>query len=303
MTYSPDVVAVEAAEPESPSVISPRLLLGCENDAVNTELLRRFEVTHILNVSDEVREVKSSSIRFKRICIQDRPHEPLHTTFQEASRFISEGLAKGVVLVHCHAGVSRSSTIIIAHLMLSGRLSLREAYTRVKQARPIIEPNTGFLNQLRHLEVRIHGAVLTNERLTPNDLGKRFHMTWADDLNEAVDRVLEDPAEFPMVVDKAYAALADMDVAEQEAVVRQAMQKHFERHSSKHAADGRAREVFASILVAASKKGKGAREGIQLAMDLFGQTDAMNEFAIDVPLAPKYFAELSSALVGPTADP
>lgn len=56
---------------------------------------------------------------------------------------------KGVVLVHCNAGVSRSSSIAIGYLMQREGLSFEDAYSQVKVARPSIHPNRGFYQQLQ----------------------------------------------------------------------------------------------------------------------------------------------------------
>lgn len=56
---------------------------------------------------------------------------------------------EGVVLVHCNAGVSRSSSIAIGYLMWREELSFEDAYSQVKMARPSIHPNRGFHQQLQ----------------------------------------------------------------------------------------------------------------------------------------------------------
>uniref|UniRef100_A0A8C8ZKE6 Dual specificity phosphatase 19 n=1 Tax=Prolemur simus TaxID=1328070 RepID=A0A8C8ZKE6_PROSS len=55
----------------------------------------------------------------------------------------------GVVLVHCNAGVSRAAAIVIGFLMNSEETSFTSAFSSVKNARPSICPNSGFMEQLR----------------------------------------------------------------------------------------------------------------------------------------------------------
>jgi protein-tyrosine phosphatase len=52
------------------------------------------------------------------------------------------------ILFHCFAGISRSSTAAIAYLMAVENISLQEAYQMVKNKRPIIQPNEGFIKAL-----------------------------------------------------------------------------------------------------------------------------------------------------------
>lgn len=55
-------------------------------------------------------------------------------------------------LVHCAYGMSRSVAVAMAHLMVSGGLTLDEAGALVLDARPGAHPNEGFLQQLALLD-------------------------------------------------------------------------------------------------------------------------------------------------------
>lgn len=53
------------------------------------------------------------------------------------------------MLVHCAAGISRCSTILISYLMKKYDLTYDEAFKKVKARRSCIQPNSGFEKQLK----------------------------------------------------------------------------------------------------------------------------------------------------------
>jgi dual specificity phosphatase 12 len=79
------------------------------------------------------------------IDVLDMPYINLMCHFGEAIAYIKEGIAKGGgVFVHCYAGISRSSSCVIAYLMSEHKMSFYEAMSYVRKKRPIIYPNIGF---------------------------------------------------------------------------------------------------------------------------------------------------------------
>lgn len=54
-----------------------------------------------------------------------------------------------------NAGISRSSTAVIAYLMHNFEMTLSNALQLVREARPAAKPNEGFLNQLRDYEQKL----------------------------------------------------------------------------------------------------------------------------------------------------
>lgn len=53
------------------------------------------------------------------------------------------------MLVHCYAGVSRSSSFVIAYLINKYLMTYDDAKDKVKKRRPCIQPGDGFIHQLR----------------------------------------------------------------------------------------------------------------------------------------------------------
>ena len=51
--------------------------------------------------------------------------------------------------MHCQAGVSRSVSLVIAYLIRKERISYEVAYEKVRERRPVANPNKGFVKQLK----------------------------------------------------------------------------------------------------------------------------------------------------------
>ena len=142
--------------------ILDRLYLSSEDVALDRELLAKHNITHILNLTTNVPNKFEHEIIYKKLLIYDLPNQSMKSIFEESFEFIDEALGKSPdsnMLVHCNAGVSRSSTVVIAYL-LKKRLfaSLNETYDHVKARRPAICPNPGFVRQLKELEAALNSS-------------------------------------------------------------------------------------------------------------------------------------------------
>lgn len=131
-------------------VVRPFLLLASQDAAHNIDTLQRYKVSHVLNVAYGVPNLYPDLFVYKTLQILDLPDTDITSYLADCSSFIDEARKqKGVVLVHCNAGVSRSSSIAIGYLMQREGLSFEDAYSQVKVARPSIHPNRGFYQQLQ----------------------------------------------------------------------------------------------------------------------------------------------------------
>lgn len=76
--------------------------------------------------------------------------------FIDAIEFVREQRNGGKnVLVHCHAGRSRSASIVLAYMIDDSSMDLFSAYKHLKEKRSEIQPNPGFWRQLQKFD-KIH---------------------------------------------------------------------------------------------------------------------------------------------------
>jgi len=106
--------------------------------------LKAAGITHILTVAAGLQPFFPKDFKYKCISITDTSQSGLLRHFPAAIVFIKEGISRGGVLVHCYAGVSRSSSCVIAYLMQERQMSFQDAFSFASKKRPIIFPNMGF---------------------------------------------------------------------------------------------------------------------------------------------------------------
>lgn len=76
-----------------------------------------------------------------------------------------------IVLVNCVAGISRSTTFVIAYLMKYYEINLKDAFLYVKKKRDRICPNKKFMTYLYEYEFKLFGE----NSLTYNECIKLFY--------------------------------------------------------------------------------------------------------------------------------
>jgi hypothetical protein len=89
--------------------------------------------------------------------VEDASHAPIEQIFEITNFIINHAIVnRERILVHCFGGVSRSATVVIAHLIKDHCMTLAEAFATVFSARPWIRPNEGFWAKLQLFEVDEH---------------------------------------------------------------------------------------------------------------------------------------------------
>lgn len=140
-------------------IIDDFLYLGSQ-DSVQLENVNKFGLTDVLSVgipapnSDIIFDDASHPRIYNHFieCL-DLPDTQLLPILNETNDIIKSVKEKnGRILVHCNAGVSRSSTVCIGYLMQHKQMDFESAFRLVKLERECIRPNDGFLKQLKELD-------------------------------------------------------------------------------------------------------------------------------------------------------
>jgi atypical dual specificity phosphatase len=133
-------------------IVLNRLYIGSLRVARDCDLLRSLNVTHVLTVCP-TRPNHFEGICYKLVSIPDSPNHRIDLLFDECFEFINSALANGgTVLVHCFQGVSRSASVVIAYLMKYKKMKFDRAFEFLKKRRSIVNPNFGFVDQLKNFE-------------------------------------------------------------------------------------------------------------------------------------------------------
>ncbi|KAI5628709.1 dual specificity protein phosphatase 12 isoform X1 [Silurus asotus] len=135
------------------------LYIGSVSDLKNPEALTLKGITHILSVDSEQPELPGFHVKF--VHALDDSSTDLLSKLDNCIQFISDAsnasssfssssatTSASSVLVHCHAGQSRSAAVITAYLMKTHKLSVQEAYSKLQLIKPDVNMNEEFLDQL-----------------------------------------------------------------------------------------------------------------------------------------------------------
>jgi protein-tyrosine phosphatase len=148
--------------------IIPHLFISNWFTSNNIDIIKKYNIKAVITVETSSKPVdilnyyKNNNIDFMHIYLYDAPNAPIHNFFDESYNFIKKHISKHEnVLVHCFAGISRSSTIILNYIIKD---LYRNDYDRIRYENPnsvllyvlnyamskrnIINPNNGFVNQL-----------------------------------------------------------------------------------------------------------------------------------------------------------
>ena len=130
--------------------ITDRIYLGGLNGAMDFNYLSKEKITHVLSIVDiKCKYPDNLNITHKIISVEDDKNSNLLHYFKECIEFIESA---NKIYIHCMCGISRSPAIVIAYLIWKTNCSYDDVYAFVQSRRTFINPNGGFVKQLKYFE-------------------------------------------------------------------------------------------------------------------------------------------------------
>ncbi|KAJ4462603.1 putative atypical dual specificity phosphatase [Paratrimastix pyriformis] len=141
------------------SRITDFIFVGNQVAANSGKDLQDAGITRIIRLRSQPTLAVPDCISSVTFCqIEDLPSSNILSCLAQCLEAIRAArLAHESILVHCHAGKSRSPAIVIAFLMLEHLFTLREAYSHVEKCRNGLAMNPSFKRQLGDFEFEISG--------------------------------------------------------------------------------------------------------------------------------------------------
>ena len=151
-------------ELDGPSFVMEGLYLGDRHDAGSRKKMLDLGITHVVNATRDIANffhgklVGGRRIKYMNVNINDADGVDIMRYFGETNRFLLKCVRNGGrALIHCRAGVCRSTTILCAFLMYFETWRLIDTLNYLKRCRFIIHPNEDFRQQLVLYELIMFG--------------------------------------------------------------------------------------------------------------------------------------------------
>lgn len=152
------------------SKIFDQLYLGSVADATNPQFLKDAGITHIVNCAEECPSPFSQTISYLNLNLKDIPTQSLYHVFEPSFEYIRDNIGMGsIVLVHCAAGISRSTSIVLYFIMKIKNVGYDQAIAFVRSKRSIVNPNIGFKQQLISVSPDVIGYLSTYQSHNPTE--------------------------------------------------------------------------------------------------------------------------------------
>ena len=127
-------------------VVGDYLYVGNKNDCNNREWLDNNDITHIINLTDDIPNHFDGDLNYLNLPIDDKNSDDIKEKLKVAIDYIDNLKDNSnKILVHCDLGISKSIYIIVGYIMKSQGRDANMAYQMVKEKRDIADINISLL--------------------------------------------------------------------------------------------------------------------------------------------------------------
>ncbi|CAG2107245.1 unnamed protein product, partial [Medioppia subpectinata] len=117
-----------------------------------------LRISCIINATYEVPNYDVKGLECIRVPIDDTPEDDISLYLEEVADKLNEVVSKNRrAIVHCVAGKSRSTSLVLAYLVKYQKMTLKEAFIHCNKCRELCQPNPGFFKSLIEFERKILG--------------------------------------------------------------------------------------------------------------------------------------------------
>jgi protein-tyrosine phosphatase len=144
------------------SEIVDNLFLGDIDDVQSLNFISDHNIQLIINAAEEVSVPDYANVnKVINLNWKDSLKQPISfNLLDELIETINEYLHDGKgVLVNCYAGISRSTTIIVAYMMKMYNMKFKKAYWHVIERRVDVMPNDNFILILKRYEKYLKSSI------------------------------------------------------------------------------------------------------------------------------------------------
>uniref|UniRef100_UPI00398F05AF serine/threonine/tyrosine-interacting-like protein 1 n=1 Tax=Pristiophorus japonicus TaxID=55135 RepID=UPI00398F05AF len=139
-------------EPYPVEIFPAKLYLGDFKQASNKQVQKDLKIKAYLNLCHEKEIIFTEENNILILHIPSSEDTNLFSHFPMICRYLDEQLDKGSVLVISTLGISRCCTAVIAYLIHSQKIALKDAWAHVQKCKTTMRPHRDFVQQLSKWE-------------------------------------------------------------------------------------------------------------------------------------------------------
>ncbi|KFV40318.1 Serine/threonine/tyrosine-interacting-like 1, partial [Tyto alba] len=144
-------------------ILPAKLYMGNFKQACDQQIQKDLKIKAQVNISEQPATLFAEGGKYLHISVPDSLEANLFSSFATVCHFIDDQLDCGAVLVFSSLGISRSSTVTMAYLiLLPCQFSLKRAWDYVLKCKMNMRPHRGFVKQLSDWEAQIYGTTITD---------------------------------------------------------------------------------------------------------------------------------------------